>query len=508
MFSKCSHLDKELITKAIEIIKNKKTYKYCDDSVCVKCDFVGELRSYEFQKHLLDYQHHLCVRIKQPIELYCSDCGDYQYNENFDIFIGKKRLISNQLNDNPTMKSPAKKICQSVGICNMGSTCFMGSVLQLIKHNVLIKRYFRDTFDIKCNKITDDKTKSSITLSENSISKSNTKTYQTTGCIACELRILFACSHLEDFTKSEATSPQKSAYSNPGIIIPSNLLYSVWSFADYLAGYEQQDAHEFLIALLNGYESHADAYHKEEVYRNVDAGVELEAGHLGAAGTGLVKELFSGTLRSDLLCGACGHRSSKYEPFLDLSLCISNGKEQTNANEDVTLNTCLQNFTSVEELSGHVFCDNCCRPQPTRKQLRIAVLPEILILHIKRFDPSRQVKRMTEVSFALTDLNLSPYTVGTSEQSPSQTESAVLWDLQGMVCHKGTLSKGHYTSFVRSYADADEGVEIEDKPLWLKCDDEAVSAVAEETVAQHLAEGYIFWYTSQKSLKHYKSNNN
>lgn len=34
-------------------------------------------------------------------------------------------------------------------------------------------------------------------------------------------------------------------------IIPSNLLYAVWNFVDYMAGYTQQDAHEFLIAFLN-----------------------------------------------------------------------------------------------------------------------------------------------------------------------------------------------------------------------------------------------------------------
>ncbi len=35
-------------------------------------------------------------------------------------------------------------------------------------------------------------------------------------------------------------------------VIPSQLLYAVWSFVDYMAGYTQQDAHEFLIAFLNG----------------------------------------------------------------------------------------------------------------------------------------------------------------------------------------------------------------------------------------------------------------
>ncbi len=35
------------------------------------------------------------------------------------------------------------------------------------------------------------------------------------------------------------------------VVIPHNLLFAVWNFVDYMAGYAQQDAHEFLIAFLN-----------------------------------------------------------------------------------------------------------------------------------------------------------------------------------------------------------------------------------------------------------------
>lgn len=41
-----------------------------------------------------------------------------------------------------------------------------------------------------------------------------------------------------------------------GSLTPSNLLYSVWNQVEYMAGYSQQDAHEFLIAFLNGLDSH------------------------------------------------------------------------------------------------------------------------------------------------------------------------------------------------------------------------------------------------------------
>ena len=42
-----------------------------------------------------------------------------------------------------------------------------------------------------------------------------------------------------------------SATQDVSVVTPSNLLYAMWNFVDYMAGYAQQDAHEFLIAFLS-----------------------------------------------------------------------------------------------------------------------------------------------------------------------------------------------------------------------------------------------------------------
>jgi hypothetical protein len=41
-------------------------------------------------------------------------------------------------------------------------------------------------------------------------------------------------------------------------------LFSLWIHAWYLAGYDQQDAHEFFVALLDGIDTHALDYHGEK----------------------------------------------------------------------------------------------------------------------------------------------------------------------------------------------------------------------------------------------------
>ena len=77
---------------------------------------------------------------------------------------------------------------------------------------------------------------------------------------------------------------------------PHRFLYAMWKHSSDLAGYEQQYAHEFFISLLDG-------LHLAEAGR---------AG--GVAGTDacacIVHRVFSGVLRSDVVCQACRNVST------------------------------------------------------------------------------------------------------------------------------------------------------------------------------------------------------
>ena len=54
-------------------------------------------------------------------------------------------------------------------------------------------------------------------------------------CMACEMDYLF----------TQVFSGVKTPFT------PHHFLHAIWKYANYFAGYEQQDAHEFLIFLLN-----------------------------------------------------------------------------------------------------------------------------------------------------------------------------------------------------------------------------------------------------------------
>lgn len=79
-----------------------------------------------------------------------------------------------------------------------------------------------------------------------------------------------------------STSRDSAAVDNK-TLIPSDLLYTVWNYANYLAGYEQHDAHEFLMAFFNGLEAHLEQFHGSKPVSTDTS--DVEARHQNRADT-------------------------------------------------------------------------------------------------------------------------------------------------------------------------------------------------------------------------------
>jgi len=65
-------------------------------------------------------------------------------------------------------------------------------------------------------------------------------------------------------------------------------------------GYEQQDAHEFLISVLDSIHGACGGSHK--------------------VCTCIIHRVFGGQLRSDVTCTHCGNTSTAFDPIFDISL--------------------------------------------------------------------------------------------------------------------------------------------------------------------------------------------
>jgi ubiquitin carboxyl-terminal hydrolase 22/27/51 len=98
-------------------------------------------------------------------------------------------------------------------------------------------------------------------------------------------------------------------------MVPAKLLYCVWNYASYLADYDQQDAHEFFIALINGWNTHIRTFHYFPSKHATSPRVRDT--QLGG-----VTQIFSGIMQSKLTCLHCRQESSTDEDFIDISLSI------------------------------------------------------------------------------------------------------------------------------------------------------------------------------------------
>lgn len=172
------------------------------------------------------------------------------------------------------------------------------------------------------------------------------------------------------------------------LVSPFAMLHSVWQLIPAFRGYAQQDAQEFLCELLDKVQHELESAGKH----TTTTGVPQTQKRLIKQVLSVVNTIFHGQLLSQVghllterlflevnhsiqakglvdLCGqvtclACDHRSNTVEPFWDLSLEFperyhSNSRESA-AQASCHLTEMLAKFTETEALEGNIYaCDHC-----------------------------------------------------------------------------------------------------------------------------------------------------
>ncbi|NXV58074.1 UBP49 hydrolase, partial [Molothrus ater] len=182
------------------------------------------------------------------------------------------------------------------------------------------------------------------------------------------------------------------------LVSPFAMLHSVWSLIPAFRGYDQQDAQEFLCELLDKVQQELES---EGSRRRIL--IPFSQRKLTKQVLKVVNTIFHGQLLSQVTCRTCNYKSNTVEPFWDLSLEFP---ERYHALEkgilpvpqaQCLLTEMLAKFTETEALEGRIYaCDQCnskrrkSSPKPlvlseAKKQLLIYRLPQVLRLHLKRF---------------------------------------------------------------------------------------------------------------------------
>ncbi|XP_023587656.1 ubiquitin carboxyl-terminal hydrolase 11 isoform X1 [Trichechus manatus latirostris] len=160
----------------------------------------------------------------------------------------------------------------------------------------------------------------------------------------------------------------------------------------------------------------------------------------------------------------------------------------------VRLQECIELFTTVETLEKENpwYCPNCKQHQLATKKLDLWMLPEILIIHLKRFSYTKFSREKLDilVEFPIRDLDLSEFIIKPRSESDPDLYK---YDLIAVSNHYGGLRDGHYTTFACN----------KDSGQWHYFDDNSVSPVTEDEVESKAA--YVLFYQRQDVARRLRS---
>ncbi|KAG0035190.1 hypothetical protein BGZ82_005377 [Podila clonocystis] len=460
---------------------------------CLHCVFVGCWKSEHAQTHAQETGHPFSMEISR-CGLYCSQCKDFVYDRDFDGIHNIETVRNSEIismiqepgqkrqryskwhagnKEAAIIRAGTKlKICQGLrGLRNMGSTCFMNVILQCFIHNPLLRGYFlSDQHSSKRCEVKGD-------------------------CMGCEMDQLF----------TQFYSGTKTPYG------PCSFLHTMWMSSSELAGYAQQDAHEFFISALN--QIHAKS-------------PNTKLHHCSC----VIHKTFAGVLQSDVTCLNCANVTSAFDPILDISLDLrptrrskSNGVNKVRGVDEKndgpnSLADCLDRYTHPEKLGTNEYnCSKCGKTgQEATKQLSMKVLPPVLSFQLKRFEHSMGASKIeTKIRFPA-QLDMTQYTTsarklkknklaklngGSESGSPStpssnssmssvSSNSSVLepiptyvYNLFAVINHQGKMDTGHYTAFAKHRGE------------WFSLDDHKVTLATQKEVLDSKA--YMLFYVKQ-----------
>jgi hypothetical protein len=230
------------------------------------------------------------------------------------------------------------------------------------------------------------------------------------------------------------------------VVDPGSITRHCDRLSTCLRPYQQEDAHEFLRALLS---------------------TLVMNGH-----NKKLSSLFDGLLESSVTCRTCGRASLTRDRYMDISLDI-------NDPAITSLDDALYEYTKNEILDedNAVFCQKCKKKRSVNKGLRLATAPSILVCHLKRFafdDYGRLVRLHKKIDFPQR-LQIGDFMSNLNKARPPP------YDLVGILVHQGqTCASGHYLAFVKKQGE------------WYRCNDSVVTKVDEATVLNQQA--YIMMY--------------
>lgn len=443
----------ELVSRKLKALKctDCQVNDFYHNFICLQCPHVGCYNSlnhayghYKLNQHLFGIDSHNGL-------LFCFLCGDYINTPALDRIrleiMGSKKFLPEETDTtSENYMEPSKAATTGLkGFVNLGSTCFMSCILQTLIHNPIVKYQFfnNDTHFFNCDSNLD------YSLGFDAVDETN-------ACVTCSIDYVF---------KEFYTSNSTDGYGM------TNLLMTAWYKKKSLAGFQEQDAHEFWQFLLN--EFHLD-------YERVTQTPKGPAEDCKC----ITHSTFSGELQSSITCLNCHRVTETIDPLIDLSLEIGHLKKA--GTKHPTLYDCLDLFTKDEKLDVMYTCQYCSTKSRATKSLKIKRFSPVVAIQLKRFEHNLANDTLSKIETAVKTplfLNLTKYSADYDPKHDIAGDK--VFELFAVVSHIGSVNTGHYIVLIKN-----------GNGQWFKFDDSVISLVTQEEVTNTTA--YLLFYITHR----------
>jgi ubiquitin carboxyl-terminal hydrolase 8 len=347
----------------------------------------------------------------------------------------------------------------SVGLHNLGNSCFLNSTVQCLNHIEPLTQYFvQDKYVKELNKQNPLGSGGNVAIAYASL-----------------LKKIWAGNH--------------------SVLVPRLLKQTVASFAPQFDNSYQHDSHEFCQFLMDGLHEDLNRVKKKPYVEDLEgfglkdeiAAIESWRKHL-LRHDSIIVDHCQGMHRSHLTCPQCGRESIKFDIYSSISLPLPMEKQKTT----IKLEDCIEKFMEAEQLDERdaYYCPNCRKHVCALKLIALWSVPDILIIHLKRFTFDKcllsgsmlRSKIDHTVEFPVNGLDLTKDVLG-----PIDPEAPPIYNLFGISEHIGpTANSGHYTATVRNSVDGQ----------WYRCNDSHVGLTSGE--ASITGGAYLLFYQRAK----------
>jgi len=331
------------------------------------------------------------------------------------------------------------------GLNNLGNTCFLNSTLQCLAH-----------LPPFCQ---------AVLLMKRTAGGSGTNTpgKKVSGYLSNTFRMLHDTNKTSSFAPREVVSALK--------ILSGGTRRNGYKFRPG----RQEDAHEFLVHLLD---TMNDGELREAGINQHESGWRDRLPLPRLDETTFLHRVFGGYLRSQVKCTECGYCSNTYDPFLDLSLEVSQKACHSVA-------SALREYTRQERLDSDNKwkCSGCNKRVRAQKQLTVFRPPLSLCIQLKRFSFS-----MSPFSYGARGGNKITKPIDFDEEMNLTLSDgrSCAYALTGIVLHVGpSASSGHYTACVKKGA------------KWFLADDSHVTDIPVKRVLKQ-RNAYLLFYTRKE----------